>query len=291
MSKSSKLIKNFIKSEIKKYRDPITHKLERSDVNTIAENTSDFILKQNKSKIIKIFEDPIWKRTGLSYYCGDTFSDFKDNPMLTIIGSTAYAIAARAFMGEARLEKLICAHADGAVCMQLINFKFTAGEPIPWKQMVLKQDHRIISKCNSHAPYNILKWGFDNNIKNMTSDTRRKTFDSMYKKAYTFPHPKETIDIILAGIKNEELPCTPSQIIHSIKKNKSQEYLNNIMNNIAGLNKDQVFELYPPGDYSALMSYLIKTVDRSKLPFYIILGNHFPKVKQIIQNIMNGSWA
>lgn len=290
MSKNSKLIKKFIKSKIKIYRDPITHKLSGTDVANIANDTSDFILAQTKNKIIKIFEEPIWKRVGLAYYCGDKLLGFDKDPLPTIVASTAYAIAEKAFMGETKLEKFICAHADGAVCMQILNFKFTAGEPIPWKQMVLKQDHRIISKCNSHAPYNILKWGFDNNIKNMTSDTRRKTFDSMYRKAYTFPHPKETIDIIINGIRNKDLPCTPSQIIHSIKKNKTIEYLNIIMNNIAGLDEDKVFELYPPGDYSALMAYLIKTVDRNKLPFYIIIGKHFPKVKTVIENIMNRQW-
>jgi hypothetical protein len=291
MSKNSKLIKNYIKKQINIFKDPITFKLNKNHISDIAENTSDFLLSNPRSKIINILKDPIWKRIGLSYYCGDAFSDFKEDYYNSIYGSVAYNVAARAFMGEKKLEDIILKHADGAVCMQLLNFKFSAGEPIQWKYMVMKQDHRIISKCNSHAPYNILKWGYDNNIKNMTADTKRKAFDSLYKKAYTYPHKKETVIEVINGIKNKELPCTPSQIIHSIKKSQVEEYLNIIMHNIAGLNKDEVFCLYPTRDYSSLICYLIKSVNKSKLPFYITLGNHFPNAKSIIKNIMNGQWA
>lgn len=294
MSKNTKLIKNFIKKEVNKLKCPITFYLEEKHISDIAENTASFLLTQTKNKIIRVLQDPVWKRLGLSYFSGDVFHDYNDSTesyLNSILGSVAYVLAARAFAGEAKLENLIFTYADGAVCMQLLNFKFTAGEPLPWKNLVMKQDHRIISKCNSHAPYNILKWGYDNNIKNMAADTKRKSYDSLYKKAYSFPHKKQVVLEVINGIKNEELPCTPAQVIHSIKNSQAEYYLNIIVQNIAGLNKDDAACLYPVSDYSGLVCYLIKSIERSKVPFYITLGKHFPNVKLLIQNIMNSPWA
>ena len=294
MSKNSKLIKNFIKKEVAKLRCPITFKLYKKYISDIAEDTSNFLLAQPRNKIIKVFQDPIWKRIGLSYYSGEAFDDYDDSTetyLNSILGSVAYVVAARAFTGEAKLEKLILTHADGAICMQLLNFKFVAGEPVPWKNMVTKQDHRIISKCNSHAPYNILKWGYENNIKNMTADTRRKAYDALYRKAYTYPHKKQVVLEVVNGIGDKELPCSPAQVIHSIKKSQAEYYLNIILQNIAGLDVDYAFYLYPPRDYSGLICYLIKCIERSKVPFYLTLGKQFPNVKSLIQNIMNSPWA